>query len=150
MKEEKREKKEEKEKRKKGKKSIFFFKQKTAYEIYQCDWSSDVCSSDLNFNLNIERETGFEPATNSLEGCDSSQLSYSRFSSSTIFSIIEQIKQVIDNKTVGREGIEPPQALPTDLQSAPTLLLRRLPNIPKINEQQIYIHLFKKAKNLCR
>src|ERR1044072_4015158 len=22
-------------------------KQKTAYEIYQCDWSSDVCSSDL-------------------------------------------------------------------------------------------------------
>ena len=28
---------------------FFFFKQKTAYEIYQCDWSSDVCSSDLDF-----------------------------------------------------------------------------------------------------
>ena len=28
---------------------FFFFKQKTAYEIYQCDWSSDVCSSDLLF-----------------------------------------------------------------------------------------------------
>src|ERR1044072_9789048 len=27
--------------------AIVFFKQKTAYEIYQCDWSSDVCSSDL-------------------------------------------------------------------------------------------------------
>ena len=27
---------------------VFFFKQKTAYEIYQCDWSSDVCSSDLD------------------------------------------------------------------------------------------------------
>ena len=26
---------------------VFFFKQKTAYRIYQCDWSSDVCSSDL-------------------------------------------------------------------------------------------------------
>src|SRR5688572_32707728 len=25
---------------------VFFFKQKTAYEI-DCDWSSDVCSSDL-------------------------------------------------------------------------------------------------------
>ena len=25
----------------------FFFKQKTAYEIVDCDWSSDVCSSDL-------------------------------------------------------------------------------------------------------
>ena len=24
-----------------------FFKQKTAYEIDTCDWSSDVCSSDL-------------------------------------------------------------------------------------------------------
>src|SRR5213080_1975865 len=27
--------------------SFFFFKQKTAYEIPLCDWSSDVCSSDL-------------------------------------------------------------------------------------------------------
>ena len=26
---------------------IFFFKQKTAYEIVTGDWSSDVCSSDL-------------------------------------------------------------------------------------------------------
>src|SRR3546814_1941361 len=26
---------------------IFFFKQKTAYEIRISDWSSDVCSSDL-------------------------------------------------------------------------------------------------------
>src|SRR5210317_946051 len=26
---------------------FFFFKQKTAYEISECDWSSDVCSSDL-------------------------------------------------------------------------------------------------------
>src|SRR5213080_2439794 len=27
---------------------FFFFKQKTAYEIPLCDWSSDVCSSDLD------------------------------------------------------------------------------------------------------
>ena len=33
---------------KKERKEFFFFKQKTAYEIYQCDWSSDVCSSDLS------------------------------------------------------------------------------------------------------
>src|SRR5213596_4093120 len=26
---------------------FFFFKQKTAYEGRPCDWSSDVCSSDL-------------------------------------------------------------------------------------------------------
>src|ERR1043166_4516324 len=27
---------------------LFFFKQKTAYEIPKRDWSSDVCSSDLH------------------------------------------------------------------------------------------------------
>src|SRR3546814_12176872 len=28
---------------------VFFFKQKTAYEVRISDWSSDVCSSDLRF-----------------------------------------------------------------------------------------------------
>src|SRR3546814_7287300 len=28
---------------------IFFFKQKTAYEVRISDWSSDVCSSDLGY-----------------------------------------------------------------------------------------------------
>ena len=32
---------------------FFFFKQKTAYEIYQCDWSSDVCSSDLSTRQHV-------------------------------------------------------------------------------------------------
>src|SRR3546814_3680801 len=32
---------------------VFFFKQKTAYEMRISDWSSDVCSSDL---LAAERE----------------------------------------------------------------------------------------------
>ena len=30
---------------------FFFFKQKTAYEIKECDWSSDVCSSDLGIRV---------------------------------------------------------------------------------------------------
>src|SRR3546814_18803973 len=30
---------------------IFFFKQKTAYEMRISDWSSDVCSSDLSSNF---------------------------------------------------------------------------------------------------
>ena len=30
-----------------------FFKQKTAYEILRSDWSSDVCSSDLLFELTL-------------------------------------------------------------------------------------------------
>ena len=33
---------------------FFFFKQKTAYEIYQCDWSSDVCSSDLELEKGVK------------------------------------------------------------------------------------------------
>src|SRR3546814_20485283 len=32
---------------------VFFFKQKTAYEMLISDWSSDVCSSDLEPNGNI-------------------------------------------------------------------------------------------------
>src|SRR3546814_9274272 len=33
---------------------LFFFKQKTAYEMRISDWSSDVCSSDLGaFSLNL-------------------------------------------------------------------------------------------------
>src|SRR5213079_489136 len=44
---------------------FFFFKQKTAYEITTGDWSSDVCSSDLNQAVqigdgwNIIGKTGF-------------------------------------------------------------------------------------------
>src|SRR3546814_3573274 len=34
---------------------VFFFKQKTAYEMRISDWSSDVCSSDL-FNVNQKPE----------------------------------------------------------------------------------------------
>src|SRR3546814_12698678 len=34
--------------------SIFFFKQKTAYEMRISDWSSDVCSSDLQTVLPID------------------------------------------------------------------------------------------------
>src|SRR3546814_16919432 len=30
---------------------VFFFKQKTAYEVRISDWSSDVCSSDLQKKL---------------------------------------------------------------------------------------------------
>src|SRR3546814_16109218 len=32
---------------------FFFFKQKTAYEMRISDWSSDVCSSDLGFQIKV-------------------------------------------------------------------------------------------------
>src|SRR3546814_6309630 len=34
---------------------FLFFKQKTAYEMRISDWSSDVCSSDLVYNLVVLR-----------------------------------------------------------------------------------------------
>src|SRR3546814_7181510 len=34
---------------------VFFFKQKTAYEMRISDWSSDVCSSDLDRTREIGR-----------------------------------------------------------------------------------------------
>src|SRR3546814_9174794 len=36
---------------------VFFFKQKTAYEMRISDWSSDVCSSDLD-DLAVDRDEG--------------------------------------------------------------------------------------------
>src|SRR3546814_6721968 len=36
----------------------FFFKQKTAYEMRISDWSSDVCSSDLNTHTPISNSMG--------------------------------------------------------------------------------------------
>src|SRR3546814_12149284 len=35
---------------------VFFFKQKTAYEMRNSDWSSDVCSSDLHAGKNHRPE----------------------------------------------------------------------------------------------
>src|SRR3546814_5475203 len=41
---------------------VFFFKQKTAYEMRISDWSSDVCSSDLAEQLRVHRVTPHQKA----------------------------------------------------------------------------------------
>src|SRR3546814_2814089 len=43
---------------------VFFFKQKTAYEMRISDWSSDVCSSDLD--LARVFPVGVEPAVENI------------------------------------------------------------------------------------
>src|SRR3546814_7621457 len=51
---------------------VFFFKQKTAYEMRISDWSSDVCSSDLS-RLAGEDDVGAHHATTGrMYGVDSS------------------------------------------------------------------------------
>src|SRR3546814_2814687 len=47
---------------------FFFFKQKTAYEMRISDWSSDVCSSDLEASgeaSTVTGKNGFASGTNS-------------------------------------------------------------------------------------
>ena len=39
------------------------FKQKTAYEMRESDWSSDVCSSDLTDCGKIELPRNYKPTT---------------------------------------------------------------------------------------
>src|SRR3546814_4650327 len=39
---------------------VFFFKQKTAYEMRISDWSSDVCSSDLTMFEKARMRSGAE------------------------------------------------------------------------------------------
>src|SRR3546814_3337557 len=43
---------------------VFFFKQKTAYEMRISDWSSDVCSSDLKAALLDLRRRNRQPSPN--------------------------------------------------------------------------------------
>src|SRR3546814_3315082 len=40
---------------------VFFFKQKTAYEMRISDWSSDVCSSDLTPASNLAPKPATDP-----------------------------------------------------------------------------------------
>src|SRR3546814_9799633 len=49
---------------------FFFFKQKTAYEMRISDWSSDVCSSDLDALRFIEFATDFAKS----QGMDTEKL----------------------------------------------------------------------------
>ena len=48
---------------------FFFFKQKTAYEIVDCDWSSDVCSSDLREIVEAGGDSGMGIAQQRFHHC---------------------------------------------------------------------------------
>ena len=66
---------------------LFFFKQKTAYEIYQCDWSSDVCSSDLpclTLRYVTDRPESVSVGANRCVGCEKE-------------NIIKEVRNILDN-----------------------------------------------------
>ena len=70
---------------------FFFFKQKTAYEIYQCDWSSDVCSSDLEDNFNGKCKIIMPPEKNLLI-----------IESKKWTDLLLDVKESYDNSELGR------------------------------------------------
>src|SRR3546814_9213137 len=67
---------------------LFFFKQKTAYEMRISDWSSDVCSSDLALSpVNMEKLVTFpvETALAGIPGLESTRsISRNGFSQVTV------------------------------------------------------------------
>src|SRR5210317_718025 len=59
---------------------FFFFKQKTAYEISECDWSSDVCSSDLWLHLvSLLKKISFPISSDSVKSAKSLDCAASHF-----------------------------------------------------------------------
>src|SRR3546814_2542658 len=76
---------------------IFFFKQKTAYEMRISDWSSDVCSSDLQPAQHEQPEHGGPgPAAGAQPG--------------------EQVGQLLQRQRIGQRRIAPGQHAAGDYQ----------------------------------
>ena len=55
---------------------LFFFKQKTAYEIGTGDWSSDVCSSDLAMSVDKMQNRSYQPSNVHADSEETSQLKF--------------------------------------------------------------------------
>src|SRR3546814_1635512 len=78
---------------------IFFFKQKTAYELRICDWSSDVCSSDLLCDIDgliipkLETRDQLFPVDHAITRAEAAQPGRRRIE---IMAGIESMRGVID------------------------------------------------------
>src|SRR5213594_3469535 len=91
--------------------AVFFFKQKTAYEISVRDWSSDVCSSDLGHGDVHERRRALAPALPMVRAPG---------------AFADRVQaQVADQIGCLREGAARRQAQAQPLRNAGTLLARR-------------------------
>src|SRR3546814_3990789 len=69
---------------------IFFFKQKTAYEMRISDWSSDVCSSDLLLHDGFRRLISRRVKNGELseaEGAELAQFYESRYDAYTYLAV---------------------------------------------------------------
>src|SRR3546814_1539707 len=88
---------------------FFFFKQKTAYEMRISDWSSDVCSSDLDaIGRKILQELSRDGRISNLELADRVGLSQSaclrRVQELERSGVIKGYRAVIDPAKLGQIG----------------------------------------------
>src|SRR3546814_8030240 len=78
---------------------VFFFKQKTAYEMRISDWSSDVCSSDLAFQRIGKRPVLFGQIAVEMRGAE--DILRSRFAAcGRMLDIGQDRKSVVSGKRV--------------------------------------------------
>src|SRR3546814_1638039 len=87
-------------------KAIFFFKQKTAYEMRISDWSSDVCSSDLRRRPAVPRRM---PKTRKLISAPRSRMKPGRHSLKLDRNDGSAVKRAVqirsEERRVGKEWI---------------------------------------------
>src|SRR3546814_8490581 len=90
---------------------LFFFKQKTAYEMRISDWSSDVCSSDLTDDSCVTISTmhlikGLEFRVVAVMACDDDVIpSQSRLESVADDAELEDVYNRSEERRVGKEGV---------------------------------------------
>ena len=94
---------------------FFFFKQKTAYEIKECDWSSNVCSSDLCI-LVVPKSAREETGNASLPvlagrppGCFNIPASNSPFLLHPDRQLPQAVFGAHDSKATGKQGLHAQQ-----------------------------------------
>src|SRR3546814_8544019 len=78
---------------------VFFFKQKTAYEMRISDWSSDVCSSDLPEEVKEERYQRIMEKTAAI-----SAAKLAAKVGRTLPVIIDEVGEADDDGSIGATG----------------------------------------------
>src|SRR3546814_17091169 len=88
---------------------VFFFKQKTAYEVRISDWSSDVCSSDLWLGrLSPSRPAlAIAPWRSSLPSANTGNFSHSLIDRSKLSRRGRGSSVRSDERRVGKECVSP-------------------------------------------
>src|SRR3546814_17504856 len=112
---------------------MFFFKQKTAYEMRISDWSSDVCSSDLLSTLKRSTDRASSPARHSPRRvflCQSLQLRPSPTLTGSNDPVNpDLVRKKIMARTARQKALPPFRSLAGGLLSAP--MFRKRPETPQ-------------------